>query len=210
MNRSVSVIGSPTRSHDDPEIRERTRLRSVAESLLAGGQAPPTRGWELGTDALAMLYRLASDQKSSDDALAVLHEIQVYQVELDLQLQQLETNEDELTKELQRYRDRYEQAPVGYLLLSNDGRVIEANQAAMQLFASAVGNSELGEEELRIDRLLKPGDRPVLITLLNELRGDQPIASCEVDAIDAPLGAPALRITARLEPGSDNVWMVVS
>lgn len=196
------MAGSVTHIRKTP-----TRLRDVAESLLAGGQAPPTRGWELGHDALAMLYRMASDQKSSDDALAVLHELQVHQVELDLQLQQLEANEDELARELERYRNLYDQAPVGYLLLRNDGRVIEANQAAMRLFAPGAGS---GGEELRVHDLLTPEARGALAALLGQLKPDQPTASCEVDAIDAPRCAPALRITARLEPGSDNVWVVLS
>lgn len=192
------------------EMREQTRLRQVAEGLLAGGQAPPTRGWELGTDALAMLYRLASDHRSSDDALAVLHELQVHQVELDLQLEQLEANENELTEELQRYRDRYEQAPVGYLLLHANGQIIEANLAADQLFASLNGDSATRPDGPRVEDLIAPADRPALAAMLNSLGTDHPVASCDVQAMDAAADAPSLRITARIEPDSDHVWMIVS
>ena len=189
------------------EIREQTRLRREAETLLAGGQAPPSRGWELGTDALALLYRLASDLNSSDDALAVLHELQVHQVELDLQLEQLEANETELNEELQRYRELYEHAPAGYLLLGPEGRIIEANQTAKRLLASLDGDSVSGPH---IVDLISPEDRPALHAMLEQLGSAQPIASCDVHAIGAAPDAPKLRLSARVETGSDNVWMVVS
>lgn len=192
------------------ETREQTRLRRVAESLIAQGQAPPTRGWEVGTDALALLYRLASDLDSSADALAVLHELQVHQVELDLQLEQLENNEQELSAELQRYRQRYEQAPVGYFLIRRDGSVIESNDAAGRLLQDIGDEAGSGSEPPRIDQLICPADRPVLAAMLQQLSPGQGIASCEVRAVDKAADAPALRITARLEPGSEDLWLIVS
>ena len=194
----------------DSETREQARLRRLAEDLLAAGEAPPTHGWEIGTKALSLLYRLASSQDSAYDALAVLHELQVHQVELDLQLQQLETNEEELTDELQRYRSLYEQAPVGYLLLRPDGSIIEANLAANRLFATAERSDEACPGEPHIDHLIRSEDRPALAIMLRQLKADLPIASCEVESVDAPPGTPRLRITATLEPSSDNVWMTVS
>jgi len=186
-------------------------LRLVAEDLLSHGQAPPTRGWELGTDALALLYRLASDCNRADDALAMLHELQVHQVELDLQLQQRETNEAELIDELQRYRSLYEQAPVGYLQLRPDGSIIEANVMAHRLLAPAGGDIRFcSEDEPRIDQLLRPEDRPALAAMLEQLDAGHPVTSCDVEAIDAAADAPPLKITVRLEPGSANVWMTVS
>jgi len=199
-----------------PELREQARLRRVAEDMLVGGKAPPTRGWVLGTDTLALLYRLASDLNGSDDALAVLHELQVHQVELDLQLEQLEANEAELSEQLKRYHDLYEQAAVGHLLLGPDRRIIELNLAAKRLFAScskddgATSPDRLRIEDLRIEDLIAPDDHPVLAAMLNRLCADHPVASCDVEAFDACADAPTLRITAKIEPGSDSVWMIIS
>ncbi|MCC5887064.1 MAG: PAS domain-containing protein [Gammaproteobacteria bacterium] len=202
---------SPAELTATAELREQTRLRRVAENLLTEGQAPPTRGWEIGTDALALLYRLASDCNSSDDALAVLHELQVHQVELDLQLQQLETNEDELNEELQRYRNLFDQAPVGYLLLRPDGSLIEANQTAGELLAKATGRHNSGSiDTLGVDSLIKAESRPAFHALLQQLDVGHPVASCELEAVDAAPGAPALRITARREPDSHNIWITLS
>ena len=189
-------------------LRAQTRLRRAAERLLAEGQAPPTRGWELGTDALALLYRLANNFESSHDALAVLHELQVHQVELDLQLEQLEMNEEQLTEESRVYRERYEHAPVGYLTISPEGRIIEANETAKQMVASLAGDAIRGDHSI-VD-LIRPEDRPTLTAMLLRLDADHAIESCDVRAIDAAADAPALRITARLEPNSFNAWVIIS
>lgn len=192
------------------EMREQTRLRRAAEQLLAQGVAPPTRGWELGTDALALLYRLASDMSTSDDALAVLHELQVHQVELDLQLEQLEANEDELSDKLQRYRDLYELAPVGYLRVCPEGRILRANQIARQLLAALPGVKTIESERPRLFDLIRSEDRAALSAMLHQLGADDATAFCEVRGIDAAADATSLRITARRESNSDNLWVVVS
>lgn len=43
-----------------------------------------------------------------------------------------------------------------------------------------------------------------------ELGTDHPVAYCDVHANDAAADAPRLRITARIEPGSNHVWMIIS
>lgn len=202
----MATTKASMREQSSVSVREETRLRRVAEGLLAGGQAPPTRGWEVGADALALLYRLANDMDRSGDALAVLHELQVHQVELDLQLEQLESNEEQLTEELQRYRDLYEQAPVGYLRICPDGRILEANETASRIIDAVDGE----REGVHVHDLIDPEDRASLATMLERLGAHPEIASCDARAVDAAADAPALRLTARREPDSDVLWLIVS
>ena len=72
------------------EQHARAELRVTAEERLNRGSAPATRGGSTGAPALASLHRLANAPASASDALKLLHELQVHQVELDLQHEQAE------------------------------------------------------------------------------------------------------------------------
>jgi hypothetical protein len=63
---------------------DKVHVRTIAETRLKERSAPPTAGWPLGIDTLALLHNLASTPDRAADALKVLHELQVHQVELDL------------------------------------------------------------------------------------------------------------------------------
>ena len=60
------------------------QLRADAEARLRTGTAPATAGWGVGTEALSLLYRLASDPERSGDALKLLHESKFDPVSLGL------------------------------------------------------------------------------------------------------------------------------
>src|SRR5512144_1707291 len=114
-----------------------SKLRFEAEARLKEGSAPPTKGWQPGVTALTLLHELASNPATAHDALKLLHELQVHQVELDLQYEQMENTQREMTKELEGYQALYEFAPVTYLRVGPDGDILEANAAGANLFAVA-------------------------------------------------------------------------
>src|SRR5262245_57621964 len=67
------------------------------------------------------------------DVATLVHELEVYQVELELQNEDLRRAQLEVAAALGRYRDLYDNAPVGYLTLDAEGKVLQANQAAARL-----------------------------------------------------------------------------
>jgi len=70
----------------------------------------------------------------ADDVAAVMHELRVHQIELEMQNEELRRAQCELEISRARYQDLYEFAPVGYLSLDEDGLIVEANlTAASQL-----------------------------------------------------------------------------
>lgn len=112
--------------------------------LLRGRAMERLRGRE---DSVATLP--ASDLKT------LLHELDVYQIELEVQNEDLKNTQIRLSKALERYQDLFQRAPSGYLILDGDRTVIDANRAAVQLCA-------LEREELqgqRMEQLVVPEDR---------------------------------------------------
>ena len=93
-----------------PEIAKNkfTTLRQQAEEILRGQPAN-----------LADL--------STADIQALIHNLQVHQIELELQNEELRRAQLELQAARDRYADLYNFAPVGYFTLDVNGAIVEAN-----------------------------------------------------------------------------------
>jgi len=92
-------------------------LRVRAEQLLAAGG-------------------LGLQQLPPDDILELVHELKVYQIELEMQNEELLRAQEALTESGNRYAELYDFAPVGYLTLDPQGLINEINlTGARQLVA---------------------------------------------------------------------------
>lgn len=181
-------------------------LRQQAHAQLAAGSAPASRGWGVSVDALTLLHRLASAPASAADALKLLHELQVHQVELDLQQAQLETNERELGDELARYRTLYAWAPVAFYVLDAGGRIQECNRAGADRLG--VGGSEVGGR--RFDEFLSADSRLPFAALLRDARCDA-VGPCRtVQPATGSVDSLRWRVAAGGVPGSDAILVVVT
>jgi PAS domain S-box-containing protein len=179
------------------------QLRDRAEIRLREGTAPATLGWQPGLDALSLLHTLASTPGRADDALKLLHELQVHQVELDLQHEHMETAHRELAQDLARYRTLYEFGPAGYFCVGPEGDILEVNVAGADLFG--VTPDELRGR--RIDRFLAAESRPVFLDLLKRLREGTASDVCELRSGDGHL-ARRLRAVANVTPGGASFLVV--
>ncbi|MDT8322024.1 MAG: PAS domain-containing protein, partial [Xanthomonadales bacterium] len=181
-------------------------LRSDAEGRLEQGTAPQNNSWSLGTDALTLLYQLAANPDTASDALKLLHELQVHQVELDLQQGQLKSVEDEAAWALSRYQAFYEFAPVAYFALSLDGLIIEANRAGERLLG-------FNRDDLRDQPILSylaPASQAEVISLFDRLRAGATDSSCQVKSAPGTSGPDTLRLTACVPPHQAIVLMTVT
>jgi len=70
---------------------------------------------------------------SVEEARALLHDVRVHHIELELQNEELRASQELLERTRARYFELYDFAPVGYLTIAEDGVVLEANLTAAAL-----------------------------------------------------------------------------
>ncbi len=81
------------------------------------------------------LKKLPTDPgaRAPEDVQHLLHELQVHQIELEMQNEELRRASAELEESRSSYRDLFDWAPVGYLLVTETGRIAQANLTAATL-----------------------------------------------------------------------------
>ena len=90
-----------------------------------------------------------------EEIAALLHEMQVHQIELALQNEELHQAQDELEDSRARYFDLYHLAPVGYCTISKHGIILEANLTA----ASLLGETRAKLLKQRFSRFIAKQDQ---------------------------------------------------
>lgn len=182
-----------------------SKLRSDAEHLIEHGKAPRTHGWIPGVEVLALLHGLASSPASANDALKLLHELQVHQVELDLQKEQLEQSRQELAADLDRYVELFDLAPMGYFNIDDQGRIVEGNLAGARLFG-VEREQMLGRP---IASFLAAESRPLLADLLSRLRtsGARQVCTVRPDRDESASGT--CQVVADAIPGNASYLLVI-
>ncbi|SEM36902.1 PAS domain S-box-containing protein [Syntrophus gentianae] len=94
---------------------------------------------------------------SHEEALQVLHELRIHQIELEMQNEELHRTQAELENSRARYFDLYDLAPVGYFSLSEKGMILEANLTAATLLG--VTRDSLVKQPL--SRFILPEDQDI-------------------------------------------------
>lgn len=108
--KSYLSEGAMNRDTDDAESKQDLRRR--AEARMKDGQGA-------GTDDLA-----------GENPIALIHELQVHQIELEMQNEELRHSQAVAQELYQRFQDLYDFAPICYLTLDPNGMILEANLAA--------------------------------------------------------------------------------
>ncbi len=123
MPNSTSGSGNPA------DLRTRAVLQLTGHT--------PAGAHEGAAAAFGVLHELASSPATAADALALLHELQVHQVEVELQAEELRASRAELESSLQRQVQLYDAMPVGCFTIDLVGTLHELNLAGAALLESA-------------------------------------------------------------------------
>ncbi len=151
-------------------------------------------------DALDRANWAANTPSSPLDALKLMHELQVHQIELELQNEELIQAGAELEASLEKYTDLYEFAPVGYCTLDRNGYILQMNLTAADIF-QIERSALIG---LRLDGLISPDSRPVFREYLERVFQDLPSQHCEIQIPIQNQPAVDLRLTATSMPGGNK------
>ncbi|MBI5626695.1 MAG: PAS domain-containing protein [Nitrosomonadales bacterium] len=121
----------------------------------------PDKPDKLRAAAEAELSHVTVPAQQARPAEELLHELQVYQIELEMQNEELRLAQLALEISRDRYVDLYEFAPVGYLILTRDGLISEINLTGAKLLGverkkllhRSLGSFVLPEQRDRWNRL---------------------------------------------------------
>jgi PAS domain S-box-containing protein len=114
----------------------------MAESAKKSGRPA---GWS--TDSFRELRKRAMEkagrptspnapgQSTSEDYLALLEELRIHQIEIEMQNEELRCAQGDLEASRARYFDLYDLAPVGYVTVDDQGVLLEMNLRATALLA---------------------------------------------------------------------------
>jgi len=129
-----------TIDNDPPSNMDKSEIRRQAEEKIRKKMV------QTSTDLQSM---------SPEEIHRLVFELQVYQAELEIQNEELRRSEEARNKTRASYYDLYNQAPVGYVTVTREGLILEANATAAALLE--VDKSNLAEQP--ITRFILPADQ---------------------------------------------------
>jgi PAS domain S-box-containing protein len=126
--------------NEKAELNQNSDLRHQAEERLIGCKSDPT-GFE----------------GEGKDARALVHELQVHQIELEMQNEELKLAKLETENALMKYSDLYDFAPIGLFALDAQGLIQEVNLVGAKLLGMERRNLMNGKH---FQLFVAPKDRP--------------------------------------------------
>lgn len=145
------------KTSESSAFQRATRLRQQAEAFLR----------TTGTDIQAIPV---------EEVQRLVHELQVYQIELEMQNEELQRAQQELAMARDRYSDLYDFAPVGYLTLDREGVIVEANLTVATLLG--VDRGRLLQKKLA--HFIAPADQDIFYRHRQALHATGTRQTCEL------------------------------
>ncbi len=177
-------------------LRLRALSRAPGSNQADGALPGPYR-------AFRVLHDLAMSPATADDALALLHELQVHQVELDLQQDDLRSSRAELELALARQRQLYDAAPVACFTIERNTALVELNLAA----ASLLGDARDALTGRHLDGFLDARSADALHTLLSRTVEGRAEAAGAVALTLSGAAPRRVHATASVDPAGSRFFV---
>jgi len=129
---------------------------------------------------------------------AMIHELPVHQVELEMQNEALRRTQIELDAARARYFDLYDLAPVGYVTVSEKGIVSEANLTA----ATLLGVTRGALVKQRLTQFIHKEDQGICLLQIEQLFETGEPQACELRIVKKD--SPAFWLHLEMEPAVDR------
>lgn len=130
---------------------------------------------------------------------ALLRELQVHQIELEIQNENLRQIQGKLHASRARYFDLYDLAPVGYCTLSAEDVILEANAAVLRMLGSTRG----ALVRKPITRFIFSEDQDLYYLHRKKFLGSPGPHSCELRMLNADGGTFWVQLTATGAPAGE-------
>ncbi len=169
-------------------------LRQTAEAVAAERAARSPAG---------------ADRLSPNDTQAMLQELRVHQIELEMQNEELRLAQVDLDAARARYFDLYDLAPVGYCTLSAQGLILQANLTA----ATQLGLSRQALVGQPISRFILAAEQPTYYLYCKKLLDSGAAPPCELGMVKhdgTPFWGHMVASAAQDEHGATVLRMVLS
>jgi PAS domain S-box-containing protein len=118
----------------------------------------------------------AAPDEQKPDVNQLLHELEVHQLELEMQNDELRKAQIIIEEARHKYFELYDLAPVGYLVLDEKGKILDANLTAAELF----GTDKVSFINKNINSYIARSERDILYLHLEKLIETKSKQSCEL------------------------------
>jgi len=114
-----------------------------------------------------------------DDIQKLVHELQVYQIELEMQNEELRKAQVELEESRNRYYDLYDFAPIGYFTFDQKGLILEVNLAGADL----LGVERRYLMKMASSRFVAPEDQALFSCHRNKVSESKARQTCKLKLV---------------------------
>ena len=179
-------------------------LRSRAISKLTGRRGSADRPPN-ASEALRVLHDLAGSASTAADALALLHELQVHQVELDLQAEELRESRVDLEAGLHRQLLLYDHAPVACFTIDQGMVLHELNLAG----AALLGLERDALAGGGFERFLDPRSANALRKAMDQVTASHESKACTLRLVCRTEPSPVVQARVGADPDGSAFLIAV-
>ncbi len=153
------------------------------------------------------MHDVANDERPllvRADAMERIYELQIRQTELQMQNDSLREAQKNLGRAHERYRNMFEYGPVAYLSVGPCTAIVEANRAAVQLFATARA-ALIGT---RLSSFVAPEHVDGFARHRSDVRASDAVTSCRLELLLSDMRRHVRLDSVRIDDGSGEAWRV--